>query len=61
MSNHQLLLIGGAVALLWYVKTKAKPTAAATAANSPNANAQYTTTQSAQAAQWWNYAGSWQV
>lgn len=61
MSKQHMILIGGALVLLWYVKAKAKPTAAVTAANAPNANAQYTTTQSEQAAQWWNYAGSWQV
>ena len=62
MSKHHVILIGGALALLWYVKTKAKPSPAATAAsNSANASTQYTTTQAAQSAAWWNYAGSWQV
>lgn len=62
MSKQHVILIGGALALLWYVKAKAKPSAAATAAaNSSNASTQYTTTQSAKAAEWWNYAGSWQV
>lgn len=65
MSKHHVILIGGALALLWYVKSKnagVKPTAAAVAASAaPNASTTYTTTQSEQAAQWWNYAGSWQV
>ena len=62
MSHKNLIIIGGALALLWYVKAKAKPNAAATAAaSSANASTTYTTTQAADAAQWWNYAGSWQV
>jgi hypothetical protein len=62
MSKQNIILIGGALALLWYVKAKAQPTAAATAAaNSANASTQYTTTQAPAAAAWWNYAGSWQV
>ena len=61
MSKQNIILIGGALALLWYVKAKAKPTTAATAAaGAPNASTQYTTTQAQQAAEWWMFAGSWQ-
>lgn len=59
MSKKHLILIGGAIALLWYVKNKSATSAAATAANSPNASTQYTTTQAPQAADWWKFAGSW--
>jgi hypothetical protein len=61
MDKHHLVLIGGALALLWFVKHKAKSpsTAAAAAANSANASTKYTTAQAAQSANWWNYAGSW--
>jgi hypothetical protein len=60
MEKHHLVLIGGALALLLYVKHKHKGGAASVAAsNSANASTQYTTAQAPQAAQWWNYAGSW--
>lgn len=61
MTTKNVILIGGALALLLYVsKTKnAAPSAATLAAAAPNASTQYTTTQSADAADWYKFAGSW--
>lgn len=56
--NQNLIIIGGALALLWYAKSKTASPATA-AANGPNAGATYTTTQAPQAGDWWKYAGSW--
>jgi len=61
VNTHQIVLIAGAVALLWYCGKKKNASASSVAANSANAQATYTTTQAAQAEQWWNYAGSWQA
>ena len=56
-----MILIGGALALLWYVKSKQKTAAAAvTNATGPDAGVTYTTTQSAAAASAYYYPGSWQ-
>ena len=65
MKSHHWILIGGAVALLWYAKNGkllgASSGASVDASNGPNAGATYTTTQAAASAQWWNaYPGSWQ-
>lgn len=58
MDKHHWILIGGALALLWYAKRKTASPAVA-AASAPNAGATFTTQQSAKAADWWTYAGSW--
>ena len=61
MSKQNMILIGGALALLWYVKAKQKTAAAAvTNATGPDAGVTYTTTQSAAAASAYYYPGSWQ-
>ena len=58
--KHEYILIGGALALLWYCQRKKNLGAASVAANSPGAGTTYTTQQAAAAAPWWQYAGQWQ-
>lgn len=60
MAKHHMILIGGALALLWYCKQNKNLNASTAAASAPNSNATYTTTQAATSAQWWTFGGLWQ-
>lgn len=59
MEKHHLILIGGALALLWYCNKSKNLNASTAAASTPNSATTYTTQQSTAAANWWNFAGSW--
>ncbi len=59
MEKHHLILIGGALALLWYCNKQKNLNASTAAASAPSAGTTYTTTQAAAASQWYNFPGLW--
>lgn len=59
MEKHHLILIGGALALLWYCNQQKNLNAQTTNASAPSAGTTYTTTQATAAAAWYNFPGLW--
>ena len=59
MDKHHYILIGGALALLWYCNKQKNLNASTAAASAPSAGTTFTTTQASQAAAWYSFPGLW--